>query len=145
MVLTNSRHERFAQLVAGGRDQGHAYTEAGYVARGMSAHAASSRLLKRQPDVAARIAELQRDSAQDCRMNRKEILDYLVDVIEAPGDGAPEGGPRRESSKVTERVRMSEKLKAVGMLTKMCGWETPPSPEAAGPVEVVVRIGGDAT
>ena len=55
--LANARHERFAQLVVSGLPQSRAYIEAGYAARGNSAEASSSALV-RDPKIVLRMGEL---------------------------------------------------------------------------------------
>lgn len=57
-ALQNARWELFAQNLAKGMPQSHAYTGAGYLARGNSAEANAS-ILIRNPKVAARLSELQ--------------------------------------------------------------------------------------
>lgn len=46
-ILTNQRHEKFCQLVAGGMPASRAYTEAGYSCSSGSVDANASRLLKK--------------------------------------------------------------------------------------------------
>ena len=62
-VLDNSRHERFAQLIANGLSGAEAYREAGYKVSANVSSVNASRLLK-DARVAARIAELQENRAK---------------------------------------------------------------------------------
>jgi phage terminase small subunit len=142
MILENARHEKFAQAVARGRMQGQAYREAGFAARGGSARTGAVNLGKR-PEVKARIAELRGEATAAHRLNRRELLNYLVDVIETPAGEVREGDRLCYSYRHTARqrsTRMPDKLKAAEMLAKLCGWLAPEQLEHSGPVEVIVRI-----
>lgn len=77
-VLNNARHERFAQAIASGKNGSEAYTLAGYDARGNSAEAAASRLL-RDVKVARRIAELQERGAQRTEITIERITEMLLE------------------------------------------------------------------
>lgn len=61
--LKNARHERFAQLVAGGMPQAEAYVDAGFKCEPKAAEASASRL-HAKPDVAARVKEITGEAAE---------------------------------------------------------------------------------
>lgn len=90
-VLTNSRWELFAQGVAKGMTQQHAYVAAGYSATGANADTAAYRL-SRNPPVFARIAELKADiaervtekTAESVVITRAMILGELSKLAMAP-------------------------------------------------------------
>ena len=79
-VLPNSKHERFAQLVASGRTPADAYAAVGYKER--TAYTCGPRLLKRAA-VRARVTELQRAVAQVSvtrgAIDREFVLKELMD------------------------------------------------------------------
>jgi len=90
-VLSNSKHEQFAQLVAKGVSGTKAYTSAGYSANGAKQSAA--RMLT-NADLCARIRELQKTISEgtiDVEIRRRSarvqvlqnLLDRLVNVITA--------------------------------------------------------------
>ena len=92
-VLTNARHERFAQNKAKGMSIGPSYTAAGYKATGHSAEVAGARLLK-NVEVQNRIAELQgrdakqitdvRDLARQCTKRAVAALERVMEDPKAP-------------------------------------------------------------
>ena len=81
-VLTNPRHERFAQGVAKGRSQGEAYVYAGYSkqAAGNDTRANATRIAKR-PEVAARIVELQERQANRIGVTVDDLVGELNDML----------------------------------------------------------------
>ena len=86
-VLTNPRHERFAQAIfaqiAKGRgeySQGKAYLAAGYNCSSESARRCASRLLTIVDDIGARVAELQSASAKRKRVTVESIVDELEEA-----------------------------------------------------------------
>ena len=79
-VLSDPRHERFAELVASGRTPADAYVAAGYKER--TAYTCGPRLLKR-PEVRDRVHELRQTAAQvsvtRSALNREFVLGELMD------------------------------------------------------------------
>ena len=77
-VLTSSKYEHFAQLVATGQSPAQAYAAAGYEEK--TAYTCGPRLLKR-PEVRSRVTELQRTVAQTSGdaviLNRDRVLNRL--------------------------------------------------------------------
>jgi len=72
-ILSNPKHERFAQLVAQGWDQDKAYAEVGYKPNRFNA----SRL-KTTENVAARIKELVEQVTEKAILDRSWVLDRLM-------------------------------------------------------------------
>ena len=70
-VLENARHERFAQGLAKGKTQEQAYIDAGYSENG--ARVSASQLLT-NPNVAARVAELQERAAMRVELTLADII-----------------------------------------------------------------------
>jgi hypothetical protein len=81
-VLTNSRYEHFAQLVATGQSPAQAYAAAGYEEK--TAYTCGPRLLKR-PEVQSRVTELQRKVAQisvaHAALSRGFVVSELMDIV----------------------------------------------------------------
>ena len=73
-VSREHRHELFAQAIARGLKPHEAYLEAGYSGRG--AYQGADRL-KRNPQVAARIAELLEENDWLASLTRKEFLSRI--------------------------------------------------------------------
>jgi hypothetical protein len=77
-ILRNSRHEKFAQLLARAKfGPSEAYRQCGYTGKNADVNCQD---VLANPSVAARIAELKAGNAQECKMTRKEALAWLVDV-----------------------------------------------------------------
>lgn len=77
-MLTNARHERYAQGIAAGKNATDAYIEAGYTATGGAARANASRLLT-DANVAARIAELQSRVAEGIVLTKQWVIERLIE------------------------------------------------------------------
>lgn len=103
-ILQNSRHERFAQLVAAGMSGTEAYERAGYSGDYPNSSAAR---LSAKDSVSARISELKAKSEAKAGITRGEIIEILAEYA------------RVHPMEYPHDVR----LKAVAQLTKMCGWD----------------------
>lgn len=78
-VLTNSKHELFAQEIAKGVSGREAYRTAGYTAKSdAGADVSASRLLK-DAKVAARIAELQEGAAEKAMISKQWVIERLIE------------------------------------------------------------------
>ncbi|ABS68660.1 hypothetical protein Xaut_3431 [Xanthobacter versatilis] len=84
--LRNGRRERFAQLVAEGRTAAEAYTEAGFRENRQNAHRLAS-----DPDVRARIAEMQERGAMRAEITLADVTEHLKRIAAAAEEegGAP--------------------------------------------------------
>jgi phage terminase small subunit len=80
--LSNTRHERFAQLVAGGSSHTSAYREAGYSGT-YSAIASHAHRLAADPRVQARISSLCRVAAASATFDVQARMHALLDIAEA--------------------------------------------------------------
>lgn len=128
MPSLNERQERFCDLVASGLPGGRAYERAGYRARGASADAQASRLV-RIGKVSKRIAELQATNRELASMERGEAIRFLEEVIETPiGEVGPDHRLCQEYRETVDRagvrklVKMPAKLDAFDKLARMHGW-----------------------
>lgn len=80
-ILSNTRHERFAQELARGRSSTEAYKEAGYDCEGSSAWSAASRL-SRNVQVSARVRELQIGGAERAMLTEEWVISRLMSNVE---------------------------------------------------------------
>ena len=76
-VLTNPRHERFAQNIVNGMKAGPAYTAAGYRASGQSASSAGARLGK-TAEIQGRIAELNAPAILATELSVERVLQEMT-------------------------------------------------------------------
>ena len=76
-ILSNARHERFAQALAAGKTQSEAYVEAGYTPSEPNA----SRLTSNDK-VQARVAELQGRAAEGVVLSRQWVIERLIKNVE---------------------------------------------------------------
>ena len=82
-ALANPRHELFAQGVARGLSQRAAYEGAGYAARGRNAGCNARDLLRRGPEVKARIAELRDRAAGRGPVTLADVTATLLRIADA--------------------------------------------------------------
>jgi phage terminase small subunit len=95
-VLKNSRHEAFARAIVEGKSGRDAYQAAGYKSKNRAADANASRLIAND-NIAARIAELQKEAAKGAVMTGREVLEELsrlgranmLDYMRIGPDGDP--------------------------------------------------------
>jgi len=81
-ILSNARHERFAQGVAKGKSQHEAYVYAGYPPDQKPQHLrASAGTLARRPEIANRIAELQAKQALRIGTTVDELVVELDEML----------------------------------------------------------------
>lgn len=76
-VLSNARHERFAQELAKGKSQGDAYTEAGY----KPSRSAAARLAA-DVNICERVAEIQERAAIRVEVTVAGITEKLLKIAE---------------------------------------------------------------
>lgn len=108
-ILKNSRHEKFAQLIASGTSQAAAYEAAGYCPKSQNALYADSSALVRIPKVAERIAELKERTETKSAISRDEVVAILAEYARIyPGPKYPH----------------DIRLRAIAQLAKMCGWDS---------------------
>lgn len=107
-VLKNSRHEKFAQLVASGDPQANAYVSAGYAQTGC--HANASRLIA-QDNISARIAEIREKAATKADITKADVIKFLRKFV--------------EFDIMLEPMKRSDQLKAAEIIIKLCGFAEP--------------------
>ena len=101
-VLSNPRHEKFAQLVASGLSALQAYSNAGYRQRSAKGNATR---FKDNDGIARRIAEIQTENHRKSAMTRDELIGILVGFIRDPA-----------------LCVWPHRVKSAELLAKICGW-----------------------
>ena len=89
-VLRNSRHEKFALIVAKGKTRSEAYREVTGSAKNADANADN---WLNAPGVRERIAELQEQTAEECGMERIDYAKSLVAMYPIAAIGRFNGQP----------------------------------------------------
>jgi hypothetical protein len=132
-ILYNTRHERFAQLVAAGRSAGDAYVEAGYNCSPHKARGHGHRLRTKE-DVAARIQELLskhlqvEERANEVAVERlalsKEAVARELAGLAFARTGFERDDGRMDLSEVTRghTAVLQAKRQSLMDLAKLCGW-----------------------
>jgi hypothetical protein len=137
-MLTNTRHEKFAQNVANGMSASAAYKAAGYNSTNLDVH--SARLMVND-GIKSRIAELQGETAKTQAITREEVVQFLADAVKTPAGHVHKNHPLCQSFKDTAdctEIRTTDKLGAISQLLKMIpGWAEPEKVESK--LEIVIR------
>lgn len=140
-MLKNQRHERFAQAVAQGTPLEHAYTQAGYKARGNAARANASRLLA-NANVTARLQELAAQLAKPAIAEADEIQQFLTLVMrgrDENGDDLTDDHVTKNGLVIPYRVTYRDRLKAAELLARARGVFSSTSPGAESELEGIRR------
>ena len=147
-ILQNARHERFAQLVASGKySDMEAFKQAGYSA---SSAQQNAHRLSENEGVKARIAELKGRNAEKCEMAREQAVQYLVEILKTPiGEVTADHRLAQSYDAKSGKIELPNKLGAMQLLAKMCGWNEPEKHEFEHGykaqqelVEVIARLRG---
>jgi hypothetical protein len=77
-ILSNARHERFAQEVASGSSQSEAYDAAGFRSSTPAATKANASRLMSRPEVRERVAELQLAQGRQSEIKRADLIEMLL-------------------------------------------------------------------
>ena len=122
--LQNARHERFAQLVASGKHSDmEAFKQAGYANE--SAHQNACRL-RANESVAARIEELRARNTEKCSYQGMEAVQYLVEILKTPiAEVTADHRLAQSYDAKSGKIELPNKLGAMQLLAKMCGWQAP--------------------
>ena len=102
--LRNPRHEAFCQAFVTSGNASAAYRESG--GNGKNADVMADQLMGTN-GIAERIAELKAEAGAKAEFTRANMLAFLAKVIR------------------TESGQMRDRLRAVELLAKMCGWNEP--------------------
>jgi hypothetical protein len=167
--LSNSVHERFAQAIAQGHcSQADAWLAAigpERAAKVLARHkhptaltSAASKLAAKS-SIRARIDQLRAEAEQECRISRRELMDFYVAVIQQPAGTLRADSPLCQSvERVTtqvlnskgevtrtvtrEKISLPSKCEAGEALRAMCAWDKKPedSPEDDTISELLIMI-----
>lgn len=141
LVLRNIRHERFAQGIAQGKSVTDAYIAAGYTARGRSAEANGSRLL-RNAVVAARLDELAAKLQTASIADAEEIQQFFTTVlrgVDAKGEPLTDDHVTKDGFVIPFRVSFRDRLKAAELLGRARGLFTSTGTDAEGELDAIAR------
>jgi hypothetical protein len=136
-VLENPKHEKFAQLRASGKTGSDSYRGV-EGANTRNADVKADQWMK-NPDVAARIRELQEAAGKRCSMSREQFIESLVKMYQGqPGEAALDN-PLCDSliTRGQRHAVFPMKTAVAAQLAKLCGWDAP--------VKVEVEAGGELT
>jgi Terminase small subunit len=114
-----------------------------------SAHQNACRL-RANESVAARIAELRARNAEKCQLSRDEAVQYLVEILKTPITEVTADHRLAQSYDARSgKIELPNKLGALQLLAKMCGWNEPEKhefehgfKERQELVEVIARLRG---
>ena len=120
-VLRNSRHEKFALIVAKGKTRSEAYREVTGSAKNADANADN---WLNAPGVRERIAELQEQTAQECGMERIDYAKSLVAMYQSPPSAASMDNPLCDvvHTKSGPCPVFPSKISVGSELAKLCNW-----------------------
>lgn len=137
-ALKNTRHEAFAQALASGSTMDEAYAKAGFAPNRQNAHR-----LTTNDDVAARVKELQEQTAKKASMTRADLVDWCERVLRAKPSDASADSDICETvmTKMGPFTKLCDKGGAFDRLVKLCGWNEPDKIEHSGTVKIT--IGGE--
>jgi hypothetical protein len=99
-ILSNPRHERFAQELANGKTATEAYQSAGF-----KPNRGNASTLKANQSILARVGEIQGEAAKQVELTRAEVLKMLLD----------------DRNKARELKQMGPAIKAAELLGKELG------------------------
>lgn len=128
-ILNNSKHEKFAQLVANGTDSPAAAYCAVYKSHAKTAAANASKLVNTNA-IARRIDELRALSAptQKRFLTLDQKREFLALVVNTPADAVDERSPLCQQADFSEspsgtsrKLRMPDKLKALELDARLAG------------------------
>ena len=120
-VLRNSRHEKFALIVAKGKTRSEAYREVTGSAKNADANADN---WLNAPGVRERIAELQEQTAEECGMERIDYAKSLVAMYQSPPSAVSMDNPLCDvvHTKSGPRPVFPSKISVGSELAKLCNW-----------------------
>lgn len=122
-ALDNPRHEKFCQAVAKGLNGAAAYREV-YGKDLKNPRGGASDLIRDNPDISARIKELQALSNTKDVMTAQQQKEWLTKVVLTPINDIDETSILCQSAKYSEtgrELKMVDKLGAITQLAKLMG------------------------
>jgi terminase small subunit-like protein len=124
-----------------------AFRQAGYSA---SSAQQNAHRLSENEGVKARIAELSARNAEKCQLSRDEAVQYLVEILKTPiSEVTADHRLAQSYDAKSGKIELPNKLGAMQLLAKMCGWNEPEKhefehgfKERQELVEVIARLRG---
>jgi Terminase small subunit len=106
--------------------------------------------LSENEGVKARIAELRARNAEKCQLSRDEAVQYLVEILKTPiAEVTADYRLAQSYDAKGGKIEVPNKLSAMQLLAKMCGWNEPEKHEfdhgykaQQNLVEVIARLRG---
>ena len=125
--LASIRDEAFCQHIASGMTHAEAYRQvSGRKSKNTDVNAAQ---WMKHPGVQERIRELKAQNDTKSQLTREEAMEWLTAVVKTPAGQINMDHPLAQSYKVDTDgnldVRMPDKIGAIQILCKMCGWFEP--------------------
>ena len=120
-MLTNARHERFAQLVAAGTSASEAYRKAGYTSKNVNVH--GPRLMA-NGGIKERVREILAKVEKKTLLTIEERRQFLADVVRAEVSKIPLNSHLIQSIKTGKdgtEIRLPDKVKSLELDAKMAG------------------------
>jgi hypothetical protein len=82
--------------------------------------------LRANESVAARIEELRARNAEKCQLSRDEAVQYLVEILKTPiSEVTADHRLAQSYDPKSGKIELPNKLGAMQLLAKMCGWQAP--------------------
>lgn len=141
-VLTNPKHEAFAQAVAKGESAAEAYRKTYPRASAATAETNGPALIRDETQVQLRIAEIRENANRIAKerldLTQEEALAYLARVVRTPigevdhtSDLCQERTFIEGNEETSVKVKMCGKLEAIKQVATMCGWNAPQKVEGS--------------
>ena len=125
-VLRNSRHEKFALIVAKGKTRSEAYREVTGSAKNADANADN---WLNTPGVRERIAELKEANSRKSTLTREQIIEFLCKAVTASAANVEADSSLVQSAEFIDgkpvKRKIPDKIAAVRELVRICGWAQP--------------------
>jgi hypothetical protein len=126
--LTNSRYEKFAQMVASGLTGSEAYRQVAGATAGKNADVLAARWMD-SPGVRERLNELKEANSRKATLTREKLIDFLCEVITASAANVEADSSLVQSAEFVGgkavKLRIPDKIAAVKELVRVCGWAKP--------------------
>ena len=124
-----------------------AFRQAGYSA---SSAQQNAHRLSENEGVKARIEELRARNAEKCQLSRDEAVQYLVEILKTPiAEVTADHRLAQSYDAKSGKIELPNKLGAMQLLAKMCGWNEPEKhefehgfKERQELIEVIARLRG---
>lgn len=124
-----------------------AFRQAGYSA---SSAQQNAHRLSENEGVKARIEELRARNSEKCQLSRDEAVQYLVEILKTPiAEVTADHRLAQSYDAKSGKIELPNKLGAMQLLAKMCGWNEPEKhefehgfKERQELVEVIARLRG---